>query len=221
MSDTPEEDFQDDLDNFLSDGNQDAAKPVETPSSRAEFNGFASAIREMITYMGDDPDRDGLQDTPNRVMKSWDELYAGYQMDLDLLFTTFDPEDYKGPVVLAGIEFYSMCEHHMLPFFGTANVAYIPNGKIVGISKLARLVEVFSRRLQNQERLVSQIQDALCKHLEPLGTAILIEGSHMCMKCRGVRKQSTSMITQSYSGLYETSVLRSEFFSTIAPYRKG
>jgi GTP cyclohydrolase I len=187
----------------------------ETPSTRGDFEGFDVCLRQMISIIGDDPDRDGLKDTPRRVMAAWDEMFSGYKADLELLFTTFHSDGYASPVVLAGIEFHSTCEHHMLPFYGVAHVGYIPDDKIVGISKLARLVDVFSRRLQNQERIAVQVAEAIDHYLKPKGVFVMLEGSHMCMSCRGVRKQQSAMITSHVIGSYS----RSEFLSSIAPYR--
>ena len=147
--------------------------------------------------------REGLKRTPERVVESWKELFSGYEQDpKKALNSTFNGEGYDGIVLLKDIEFYSTCEHHMLPFTGKAHVAYIPTDRIVGISKLARLVEVYARRLQNQERITTQIADALEKHLKPLGAATIIEASHACMGCRGVKKSHAIMSTSAMRGVF-------------------
>jgi len=147
--------------------------------------------------------REGLRRTPERVVESWKELYSGYEQDpKKALNSTFNGEGYDGIVLLKDIEFYSTCEHHMLPFTGKAHVAYIPTDRIVGISKLARIVEVYARRLQNQERITTQVADALENHLKPLGAAVIIEASHACMGCRGVKKSHAIMSTSAMRGVF-------------------
>ena len=147
--------------------------------------------------------REGLRRTPKRVVESWKELYSGYGQDPKAaLSSTFNGEGYDGIVLLKDIEFYSTCEHHMLAFTGKAHVAYIPTDRIVGISKLARSVEVYARRLQNQERITTQVADALEKHLKPLGAAVIIEASHACMGCRGVKKSHAIMSTSAMRGVF-------------------
>ena len=155
-----------------------------------------------------DPDqkkglREGLKNTPKRVVESWDEIYSGYDKNpKEILNATFNGEGYDGIVLLKDIEFYSTCEHHLLAFTGKAHVAYIPTDKIVGISKLARLVEVYAKRLQNQERITTQVADALIDHLKPLGAAVIIEASHSCMGCRGVKKNHAIMTTSAMRGVF-------------------
>ena len=152
---------------------------------------------------GNGEQREGLKNTPKRVVESWKELYSGYKSDpKETLNATFNGEGYDGIVLLKDIEFYSTCEHHMLSFTGKAHVAYIPTDRIVGISKLARIVEVFSRRLQNQERITTQVADALEKYLKPLGAAIIIEAKHECMGCRGVKKSHATMTTSAMRGVF-------------------
>ena len=147
--------------------------------------------------------REGLKNTPKRVVESWKELYSGYTQDpKEILDATFNGEGYDGIVLLKDIEFYSTCEHHLLSFTGKAHVAYIPTEKIVGISKLARLVEVYAKRLQNQERITTQVADALIEHLKPLGAAVIIEASHSCMGCRGVKKNHAIMTTSAMRGVF-------------------
>jgi GTP cyclohydrolase IA len=167
----------------------------------------------MLEYLGEDPERDGLKDTPKRVVKAWDELFKGYKSNpAECLGRVFDNEaHYDEMVILRDIEFYSMCEHHILPFFGSVHIAYVPTGKIVGISKLARLVECFSRRLQVQERLTQQIADVLDKTLEPLGVAVMIEARHMCMISRGIQKQNSVMVTTALKGVLKDQASRMEF----------
>ncbi len=160
------------------------------------------AVVRLLQYMGEDPSREGLKDTPRRVIKSYDHLFSGYKKDPADLFTTFSADGYDEMVVLRDIELYSMCEHHMLPFIGKAHVAYIPDKKIIGISKLARLVEVFARRLQIQERIGAQVTGALMQYLEPKGAACIIEAQHLCMKMRGVEKQNSVMTTSSLTGIF-------------------
>lgn len=173
-------------------------------------------IRDQITYIGDIPEREGLVETPDRILRSYDEIFSGYHQDPAELFTTFDTDGYDQIVLLKDIEIFSMCEHHMLPFFGKAHVAYIPDGRVLGISKLARLVDIFSRRLQIQERIGEQVTTTLMKYLKPKGAACIIEACHMCMRMRGVSKQHSTMVTSSLKGvfLYEESA-RAELMQLI------
>ncbi len=163
-------------------------------------------IRGIIEHIEPDQKgkfREGLRRTPERVVESWKELYSGYGQDPGkALNSTFNGEGYDGIVLLKDIEFYSTCEHHMLAFTGKAHVAYIPTDRIAGISKLARIVEVYARRLQNQERITTQVADALEKHLKPLGAAVIIEASHACMGCRGVKKSHAIMSTSAMRGVF-------------------
>ena len=162
------------------------------------------AVREILVGTGEDPDRNGLAETPARVARMYKEMLSGRDQDPGVhLETTFD-EAYNEIVVLKEIPFYSMCEHHMLPFFGKAHIAYLPNGKIVGLSKLARLVEGFARRLQVQERLTCQIADTLMEKLNPRGAAVLLEASHTCMTMRGVNKPGAMMMTSAIRGHFVT-----------------
>ena len=187
----------------------------EPSVSREQAHG---AVTTLLQHVGENTTRDGLLKTPERVVKAWDEMTRGYREDpAQILETTFtqDGEDatpYGGMIVLRGIEFVSLCEHHALPFDGEAHLVYIPNedGRIVGISKLARLVDCFARRLQVQERLTSQIADALQTHLKPGGALVVIEASHSCMKMRGVGKRGATMITSSLRGLFEQDVAARE-----------
>jgi GTP cyclohydrolase I len=160
------------------------------------------AITRLIEYIGEDPNREGLKETPKRVIKAFDYLFSGYKIDPQEIVKTFDEESYDQIVLLKDIELYSMCEHHMLPFVGKAHVAYIPNHSVIGISKLARLVEVYSRRLQIQERIGTEITDALMQYLKPKGAACIIEAQHLCMQMRGVEKQNSVMVTSSLKGAF-------------------
>lgn len=160
-------------------------------------------IREMIKNIGEDPNRQGLKSTPKRVVKSWKELFAGYDQHPKDLFKTFDGEQVGGLVYLKDIEFFSTCEHHLLPFYGSATIAYIPNGAYVGTSKLARLLDLYAKRLQIQERIGEQVSGALMTYLNPVGAACIIEAKHLCMACRGVQKQNSIMGYSSVKGVFK------------------
>jgi GTP cyclohydrolase I len=174
-------------------------------------------IRDLLYAVGEEPEREGLLDTPKRVRKSLAFLTQGYELEpRDVLGTAIFEEDYDAMVLVKEIEFYSLCEHHMLPFFGKAHIAYVPNGRIVGLSKLPRLVEVFSRRLQVQERLTKQIAEALWETLEPRGVGVVIEAAHLCMMMRGVEKQQSSTVTSHLIGtLKDDPELRAEFLAQV------
>ena len=178
---------------------------------------FELLVEEMLRHLGEDPGRDGLKKTPQRVASALRWLTRGYQLDPEKLIrdAMFD-EDHEEMVLVRDIDLYSMCEHHMLPFFGKAHVAYIPKGRIVGISKLARLVEVFARRLQVQERLTDQVADALMEVLEPRGVGVVIEAYHLCMMMRGVEKQNSKTVTSALRGvLLEDGRTRDEFLRLV------
>ena len=165
---------------------------------------------------GEDPTREGLEKTPVRVAKSIQFLTQGYQQDpVEILKSAMFKEDYKQMVLVKDIEIFSMCEHHMLPFFGKAHVAYIPNGKITGLSKIARVVDAFARRLQVQERLAMRIKECIQDTLNPLGVAVVIEATHMCMVMRGVQKQNSTTTTSDFSGAFEKQATRDEFIQLI------
>ena len=169
--------------------------------SESEAQHAISTILEYIEPGGSN--REGLFDTPSRVVDSWKEIFSGYADDpAEVLSSTFNAEDYDGIVLLRDIEFHSTCEHHLQPFTGRAHIAYIPIERIVGISKLARIVDLHARRLQNQERITKGIADDLEQHLNPLGAAVIIEASHGCMKCRGVKKQNSVMTTSAMRGVF-------------------
>lgn len=168
-------------------------------------NDIEDAITRQIEYIGEDVNREGLVETPKRIRKSWEKLYGGYKENPeDILAKRFTPEaNYPTPIILKDVEFYSTCEHHLLPFFGHISVAYIPNKEIVGISKLARLVECFARRMQIQERLTEQIAESIHRILQPLGVWVLCEAQHFCMVSRGVQKKEGVMITTAFRGCLE------------------
>lgn len=160
-----------------------------------------------------------MQKTPERVAKAYEHLFCGYSINPKKMITTFEGENYDEMIITRDIEFYSMCEHHMLPFFGKVTIGYIPNDKIIGISKMPRLVEVFSRRLQNQERMTDQIADAMIEYLKPKGVGVVASAKHLCMMSRGIEKQSASVMTSALRGIFKTKQdTRSEFLSLA--YRK-
>jgi GTP cyclohydrolase I len=162
-----------------------------------------NAVRTLLQYLESDPNREGLLDTPKRVIDSWDEVFSGYTTNAEtILQATFNAEGYDGIVLLNNIEFHSTCEHHLQPFSGKAHVAYIPVDRIVGISKLARIVDHHALRLQNQERITNNVANDLVEHLNPLGAAVIIQASHGCMRCRGVRKQNAIMTTSAMRGVF-------------------
>ena len=162
-----------------------------------------NAVKTLLEYIEGDSGREGLVNTPKRVIDSFEEIYAGYSMDSEeVLSSTFNGEGYDGIVLLRDIEFHSTCEHHLQPFSGRAHIAYIPVDRIVGISKLARIVDAHAHRLQNQERITKGIADDLEKFLNPLGAAVILEASHGCMRCRGVRKQNSVMTTSAMRGVF-------------------
>ncbi len=167
-----------------------------------------AAVRTLIRWAGDDPSREGLIDTPRRVAKAYGELFSGYDTaPADILAKTFsDVAGYSDMVIVKDIEFHSHCEHHMVPFHGVAHIAYFPDGGVLGLSKMARLVDLFARRLQTQETMTSQIAKALDESLLPRGVAVMVEAEHMCMAMRGVRKQGARTITTTFTGQFESSV---------------
>lgn len=173
-------------------------------------------VRGILRSIGDDPQREGLLETPGRIIKSWNEIFAGYTLDPLEVMKSFEDGACKELVVVKDIEFYSTCEHHMIPFFGRAHVGYVPNGKIIGLSKVARVVDVFARRLQVQERLTGQVADALMQGLGANGVAVVMEAQHLCMMARGVGKQNSTTVTSALRGIFESDqALRSEFMGLI------
>ena len=179
----------------------------------AENDEMADLVRRQLALLGEDPDREGLLKTPDRVSRSLGWLTRGYALSVaDAVGDAVFEEEHSSMVMVRDIEFYSLCEHHMLPFFGKAHVAYVPNGRIVGLSKLPRIVEIFARRLQVQERLTEQIADALDDVLAPAGVGVVLEASHLCMMMRGVEKQNSATITSALRGVFrECPMTRAEF----------
>ena len=174
-------------------------------------------IKTLLEEIGEDPNREGLIKTPARVAKSWDFFSRGYHQNMDQIINgAIFKEDAKDMVIVRDIEFFSLCEHHLLPFFGKAHVGYIPDGRVIGLSKIPRIIDMFSRRLQVQERLTHQIESALNNVLKPKGVAVVMEGRHMCMQMRGVEKQNSFASTSAMSGQFrKSSETRSEFLSII------
>lgn len=159
-------------------------------------------IRTILNFIGDDASREDLLETPKRMIKAWEEMFSGYKDDLESIFKTFDAGQYNEMIISRNIEFTSICEHHFLPFMGVAHVGYIPDRKIIGLSKLARLVDKFSKQMQVQERLTVQITDALMKGLSPRGAGCRIVAKHLCQACRGVKKQNAEMVTTCVRGIF-------------------
>ena len=177
---------------------------------------IANHYTEILSDLGEDPTREGLLKTPERVAKAFQFLTHGYQVDAaEVLKGAMFEEEYSQMVVVKDIEVYSLCEHHMLPFFGKAHVAYIPNGHIVGLSKIPRVVDIFARRLQVQERLTNEIRDCIQSTLNPAGVAVVMECQHMCMAMRGVQKQNSVTTTSAFTGAFQNDVTRSEFLRLI------
>lgn len=180
-------------------------------------NGLIKNYFEVLGLLGEDPQREGLLKTPERLAKAMQYLTQGYHLDAHAIINSAKfHEDISEMVVVKDIEIYSMCEHHMLPFIGKAHVAYIPNGWITGLSKIARVVDVFARRLQVQERLTIQIKDAIKETLNPLGVAVVIEAKHLCMMMRGVQKQNSTTTTSAFDGEFHKNSTRSEFLKLIS-----
>ena len=214
-----EGDAFDDRDRSERDGDaaeSELTRPIVGSGSLATPNApVEEAVREILLEIGEDPDRQGLRGTPDRVHRMYAELTAGYHVDPDRLVNgaVFDV-DYSEMVVVKDIPFYSLCEHHLLPFFGEAAVAYIPRGKVIGLSKIPRIVEMYARRLQVQERMTQQIADFLNERLSPQGVGVVIEANHLCAVMRGIRKPGTVMTTSAVLGLFRTrDRTRAEFFS--------
>ena len=184
---------------------------------------FDELVREMLVRLGENPNREGLVRTPERVHKAFEHLTRGYQLDPEeLLRGALFTVTYDEMVIVKDIEMFSLCEHHMLPFFGKVHIAYIPNGKVIGLSKMPRLVEVFSRRLQIQERLTTQIAETIQRTIEPQGVGVVVEARHLCMMMRGVEKQHSSAVTSSMLGCFrEEQETRTEFLSLIRERSNG
>lgn len=180
---------------------------------------IAENIHAIIAQAGEDPERDGLLRTPERVGKAFQFMTKGYNEDPEaILKSALFEEDYRQMVVVKDIDFYSLCEHHLLPFFGKAHVAYIPNGRITGLSKIARVVDVFAHRLQVQERMTTQIKDCIQQTLNPLGVMVVIEAEHLCMQMRGVQKQHAVTTTSDFTGAFNRQETRDEFLKLIQKY---
>lgn len=197
-------------------------------SSRKKAGGPALAAAstqeiytELLTRIGEDPTRDGLIETPRRMEKSMAYLTKGYAQTVEeVLHDALFDVDYDEMVIVKDVEFYSMCEHHLLPFFGRAHIAYVPNGKVVGLSKIPRIVDVFARRLQVQERLTQQIAEAINQAIHPEGVGVVLEAQHLCMMMRGVEKQDSATVTSSMLGVFKTQLpTRNEFLSLVRPAR--
>ena len=195
---------------------ESASEPTDSKPSRLEAE---DAVRTLIRWAGDDPSREGLIDTPNRVIRAYEEFFAGYASDPEeILSRSFEETaGYDGMVLLTNVNFESHCEHHMVPIIGVAHVAYIPNSRVVGISKLARIVEAFGKRLQIQERLTTQIANAVFKVLQPRGVGVIVEAQHQCMTTRGVKKPEVAMKTNCMLGCFkDDTLIRSEFMQGIS-----
>ena len=183
---------------------------------REGLDELSAHYHEVLKLIGEDPEREGLVKTPMRVAKAMQVLTRGYTMDAHKVLTdALFEEKYNQMVIVKDIDFFSMCEHHMLPFYGKAHVAYIPNGYITGLSKIARVVDIFSHRLQVQERLTQQIKDCIQDTLKPMGVMVVVEAKHMCMQMRGVEKQNSITTTSAFSGAFEQAKTREEFMNLL------
>jgi GTP cyclohydrolase I len=198
--------------------NQPSVEIPVTGDGQYRQNEIAAAVRKILLEVGEDPDREGLRRTPERISRMYDEILSGYDTDpIALLNEALFEVDYDEMVVVKDIEFFSMCEHHMLPFFGRAHVAYTPCGKVIGLSKIPRIVEMFARRLQVQERMTRQIADLIEEILQPYGVAVVIEASHMCSMMRGVKKEQARMVTSAMLGCFkDNDKTRNEFLHHLA-----
>lgn len=182
-----------------------------------DVNQLSAHYQKILKIVGEDPLREGLEKTPERVAKAMQFLLQGYKIDpVEILKSAMFKEDYRQMVIVKDIEIYSMCEHHLLPFIGKAHVAYIPNGTITGLSKIARVVDVFARRLQVQERLTMQIKECIQNTLNPLGVAVVIEAQHLCMQMRGIQKQHSITTTSDFTGAFQKVATREEFIKLIS-----
>lgn len=190
---------------------------VQFPWEAEPSSDVEDSVVRLLQFIGEDPTREGLKETPRRVVKAWREMTEGYALDPHkVLGTDFDADGYDEMIVCRDIEFVSTCEHHLLPFVGVAHIGYIPGTRVVGLSKMARLVDCFARRLQIQEKLTRQVADAMEQVLKPRGVGVVLSAKHSCMACRGVRKQSSSMTTTALTGMFREQVVRAEFFAHIA-----
>jgi len=195
----------------------DAAEQHDHPIDAHSADLLQAAVRQILESVGEDPQREGLQNTPERVARMYDELLSGYHIDpIALINDALFEVEYDEMVVVKDIEYYSLCEHHLLPFYGRAHVAYLPRNKVLGLSKIPRVVELFARRLQVQERMTRQIADFLSEVLHPLGVGVVIEGAHLCSMMRGVQKANARMVTSSLTGRFKSDARsRAEFFEHI------
>ncbi|MBB3947594.1 GTP cyclohydrolase I [Rhizobium skierniewicense] len=198
--------------NFPGAGAQDGISAERPTQAEAE-----DAVRVLLRWAGDNPDREGLLDTPKRVAKSYRELFSGYALDAnDVLGTTFEEVGgYDDIILVRDIPFYSHCEHHMVPIIGKAHVAYLPEGRVLGLSKIARVVEIFGRRLQTQETMTAQIANAIESKLKPRGVAVMIDAEHMCMSMRGVQKQGSTTLTTSFTGTFKSEAAQQARFMSM------
>ncbi len=202
--------------NQFTDDDDEAYTKIDRYNT-AIIENLSAHYKEVLKQIGEDPEREGLLKTPERVSKALLYLTQGYALDAkEILQSAMFTEEYSQMVIVKDIEVYSMCEHHMLPFFGKAHIAYIPNGKVVGLSKIPRIVDVFSRRLQVQERLTNEIRDCLQENLAPLGVGVVMECRHLCMSMRGVQKQNSVTTTSAFTGEFLEEKTRTEFLNLIA-----
>lgn len=203
-------------DNMSTQNNMDGYERIEQYNEE-KINSLAENYKHIIINLGEDVTREGLEKTPERVAKAMQYLTHGYDLNpTEILKSALFAEKHNHMVIVKDIELYSLCEHHMLPFFGKAHVAYIPNGHIVGLSKIPRIVDAFARRLQVQERLTDEIKNCINEGLKPLGVAVVIEAQHMCMQMRGIQKQNSLTTTSSFTGAFEKESTRQEFISLIS-----
>ena len=201
------------------DRSQETGVRRQESGDRSQESGveeLAAHYHQILTLLGEDPEREGLLKTPMRVAKAMQVLTRGYQMDAHKVLTdALFREDYSQMVIVKDIDFFSLCEHHMLPFYGKAHVAYIPNGYITGLSKIARVVDIYAHRLQVQERMTQQIKDCIQETLKPLGVMVVVEARHMCMQMRGIEKQNAITTTSDFSGAFNQAKTRQEFMNLI------
>ncbi|MBR2096400.1 MAG: GTP cyclohydrolase I FolE [Prevotella sp.] len=200
----------------MSQESGDWSQELGVRSQETGVEELAAHYHQILTLLGEDPEREGLLKTPMRVAKAMQVLTRGYQMDAHKVLTdALFREDYSQMVIVKDIDFFSLCEHHMLPFYGKAHVAYIPNGYITGLSKIARVVDIYAHRLQVQERMTQQIKDCIQETLKPLGVMVVVEARHMCMQMRGIEKQNAITTTSDFSGAFNQAKTRQEFMNLI------
>jgi GTP cyclohydrolase IA len=203
------------IESEIGEDGEDPWETLQAPPPEPTNGRIEAAVRGILTEIGEDPEREGLRRTPERIHRMYHELTAGYHVDPERLINDAIFEvGYSEMVVVKDIPFYSLCEHHLLPFFGSAHVAYLPDGRVIGLSKIPRIVEMYARRLQVQERLTQQVADFLMQHLEPEGVGVVVEATHLCAAMRGVRKPGTVMTTSAVLGLFRRNdKTRAEFFA--------